>query len=74
MNGNPKPYSYPADSDLFLAIGTFSTTRTSSNCYTAYDHYDFTPDKASNVPYAGLWALQLAGAREFDVHSSGTLP
>jgi hypothetical protein len=74
----PSPYRNTPNTDMFYALGTFTVTRTSSNCYAIFDHYDFTPsrevkkalDTVLTLPH---WTYQLSGSREFDVHASGRL-
>lgn len=75
----------PRDSDLFYAVGTFTLTRTSENCWALYDFYDFrvdytkakSPEDWAKVMADSLhfpyWAYELGGAAPFDVYSSGCL-
>ena len=63
----------PKNTDLFWASGSFTISRETTNCWATWDHYDFDPDKPSNVPYLDLWAAQAAGARSFNVNASGCL-
>jgi hypothetical protein len=66
-------YQSSPTTNLFWALGTFSVYRTGPSCYRIYDHYDFTPDKVQNTFYEPVWALQMAGAKNFDVYGSGKL-
>lgn len=68
--GQSVQFAAPAGDDLYFAMGTFTVTRDSQNCYETYDLYDF--DHAS-------WYSPLADqadsgqAATFNVHSSGCL-
>ncbi|MCJ1701976.1 hypothetical protein MT356_19875 [Rathayibacter festucae] len=70
-------YGYPykataEDGDVYWATGGISVARTSDNCFSIRDHYDFSPNKVTNWPYIGLWADQYTGAaKEFTVRSLG---
>jgi hypothetical protein len=57
-----------------LSLGHFTIEHPSPNCYLVIDHYDFSwENNKANLVYFPLWALQIAGAQEFDVRASGAL-
>ncbi len=68
-------YRPSPSTDMYYALGTFTVRRTSSQCFTAYDQYDFTPNVHNLKSLYDLpgWALQLAGAQDFVEHASGQL-
>ena len=70
-NGNGTQWRAPVGTDMFLSLGTFSTIRSQSNCYRIGDDYNFDPYKLSHLPYLPIWALRLAGAKNFHVSAPG---
>nr|WP_243848881.1 RHS repeat-associated core domain-containing protein [Lysinibacter cavernae] len=57
---------------MYMAIGTYNVSRVSMNCFEIYDHYDFEPDKVSNLPYHFFDLADDAGfAESFAVRSYG---
>ena len=74
----PQLYRNAPNTDMFWALGTFTVTRTSADCYAIYDHYDFTPNSSlPKLPDTILtlpeWAYQLSGAQDFNVYAAGKL-
>lgn len=75
----------PNGSDLQLAVGTFFVSRETERCWAMYDYYDFEPNVPSDtldvrgyakmfadlVGYWPFWGYSLAGAKAFNVNSSG---
>jgi hypothetical protein len=60
--------------DMYNALGHFTIARDTADCYLVYDHYDFYWDSAKEyLVFFPLWAIQIFGAREFDIHASGRL-
>lgn len=70
--------------DLQLAVGTFTISRESQNCWAMYDWYDFQPNAPTSpnaaewiaafrdlVGYWPFWSYQAGGAKPFNVNSSG---
>ncbi|WGD38696.1 RHS repeat-associated core domain-containing protein [Lysinibacter sp. HNR] len=62
--GQAKQYTPLGDNlSMHMAIGTYTITRTSQNCFTVYYLYNFDPDKWTNVPYLPLYVGNKWGLR-----------
>jgi len=74
----------PSPSDLQLAVGSFTISRESENCWAMYDWYDFEPNSPQSldlgewvsmvkdaVGYWPFYSYTLAGAKAFNVNASG---
>lgn len=74
VGGVVSGWSAPFGSDMQKSLGHFTIQHASPNCYLVSDHYDSSwQNNKENLIYFPLWALQIAGAREFDIRASGGL-
>jgi hypothetical protein len=74
VGGIVSGWSAPLGSDMQTSLGHFTIQHPSPNCYLVSDHYDFSwENNKKNLIYFPFWALQIAGAREFDIRASGGL-
>jgi RHS repeat-associated protein len=74
--GGSGEYSASEKTDLGLALGHFTVSRTGMNSYSIYDVYDFEPHGFGDTAlwiFIGAPFTEIGGAQDFTVRSSGHL-